>query len=87
MNAIATGIAGALISGVAMYTVGAKATPLDAFTAKPGVGPDRGRAVVPANTTALQPAATQTVTTTPINNVSVTRRRTVYRRAAERSES
>jgi hypothetical protein len=35
MNAISAGVAGALISGLAMYTVGAKAHQVDAFTPAP----------------------------------------------------
>jgi hypothetical protein len=90
MNAIATGIAGALISGVAMYAVGAKATPLNAFSQNPAWVQTVDGQFVPVNTTALQPAAAQTVTTTaPINNVrpAPAPRRTVSRRATETETS
>jgi hypothetical protein len=93
MNAIATGIAGALISGVAMYAVGAKATPVNAFSQNPAWVQTVDGQFVPVNTTALQPAAAQTVTTTttttPINHVrrAPAPRRTVSRRAAETETS
>jgi hypothetical protein len=86
MNAIATGIAGALISGVAMYAVGAQATPVTAFSQNPAWVQTVDGQFVPVNTTALQPAAAQTVTTTtPTNNVrrAPAPRRTVSRRATE----
>jgi hypothetical protein len=90
MNAIATGIAGALISGVAMYAVSAKATPVNAFSQNPAWVQTVDGQFVPVNTTALQPAAAQTVTTsTPVNNVrrAPAPRRTVSRRAAETETS
>jgi hypothetical protein len=91
MNAIATGIAGALISGVAMYAVGAKPTPVNAFSQNPAwVQTVDGQLVPMSNTPALQPAAAQTATTvTPINTVrrAPGPRRTVPRRAAETETS
>jgi hypothetical protein len=37
MNPIATGVAGALISGVLMYTAGANAAPMNAFSSNPAL--------------------------------------------------
>jgi hypothetical protein len=91
MNAIATGIAGARISGVAMYALGAKATPLNAFSQNPAwVQTVDGQFVPVSNTTAPQPAAAQTATpVTPINTVrrAPAPRRTVSRRAGETETS
>jgi hypothetical protein len=78
MNAITAGIAGALISGVAMYSVGAK----DAL------GQSVDTQLVPATyATALRPiAAPSTVTATPVRSTrrtttTTTARRPVYRTA------
>jgi hypothetical protein len=89
MNAIATGIAGALISGVAMYAVGAKATPVNAFSQNPAWVQTVDGQFVPVNS-ALQPVAAQTVTTsTPVTTVrrAPAPRRTVSRGAAETATS
>ena len=51
MNAISAGLAGALISGLAMYTVGAKANQVDAFT--------------PAAPAAIENAAPQQIASPP----------------------
>ena len=76
MNAIAAGLAGALISGVAMYTVGAS----DAL------GQSLDPQMVPATyATALRPiAAPEAAVVTPVRNTTTARRaparqRTVYR--------
>src|SRR6187399_669836 len=76
MNPITAGIAGALISGVAMYTVGAKDV----------LGQSVDTQMVPATyATALRPiAATSPGIVTPVRNTTAVRRapapqRTVYR--------
>ena len=51
MNPIAAGVAGALISGVAMYTLGAKTTQVDAFTQEPAAVHAVDSQVVPATST------------------------------------
>ena len=84
MNAIATGIAGALISGVAMYTVGTKAAPQDTLMQDPALVQAVDRQFVPAGyTTALRPAAPSLVT--PVHNTTrrttTTARRPAYRTA------
>src|SRR5512145_2735357 len=78
MNPIAAGVAGALISGVAMYTLGAKTAPVDAFTQEPALVHTLDGQVVPASyTNSLRPiAAPSTPAVTPVRN---TRRTTVAR--------
>ncbi len=58
MKPIAAGVAGALISGVAMYTLGAKTAPVDAFTQEPALVQTLDGQVVPASyTNSLRPIA------------------------------
>jgi hypothetical protein len=84
MNPIAAGIAGALISGVAMYTVGAK----DAL------GQSVDSQLVPTSyATALRPiAAPSAGVVTPVHNTTTTRRaparqqRSVYRAPVQNRE-
>lgn len=78
MNAIAAGVAGALISGVAMYTLGAKTASVDAFTQEPALVHTPDGQVVPASyTNSLRPiAAPSTPSVTPVGN---TRRTTPAR--------
>jgi hypothetical protein len=90
MNSIATGITAALISGVVMYTAGAKSAQADALTPNSALVQTLDGQFVPATATALRPAAvspgagivpisnrtTSNRTTTPL------RRRTVNRQAA-----
>ncbi len=67
MNPIAAGVAGALISGVAMYTLGAKTTEVDAFTQEPAAVHAVDSQVMPAAyTTALRPVAAPS--TVPVRN-------------------
>jgi hypothetical protein len=67
MNPIAAGVAGALISGVAMYTLGAKTTEVDAFTQEPAAVHAVYSQVMPAAyTTALRPVAAPS--TVPVRN-------------------
>ena len=83
MNPIAAGVAGALISGVAMYTVGAKAAQAEVFSQNPALVQTVGGQFVPANySTALRPVAAPSVATvTPASNVrrAPAPRRTVNR--------
>jgi hypothetical protein len=80
MNAIATGITAALVSGLVMYTAGAKAAQLDAFTDNPAlVQTVGGQSMSAAGGTALRPVATPPATVTPVSNNNATRRRTVNR--------
>ena len=83
MNPIAAGVAGALISGVAMYTLGAKTTQVDAFTQEPALVHTLDGQVVPAGyANSLRPiAAPSTVTATPVRNArrTTTASRPVYR--------
>jgi hypothetical protein len=80
MNAIATGITAALVSGLVMYTAGAKAAQLDAFTDNPAsVQTVGGQSTSATGATALRPVAKPPVTVTPVSNTNATRRRTVNR--------
>jgi hypothetical protein len=87
MNPIAAGVAGALISGVAMYTMGAKAAQADTLAPAPASVQTVGAQFVPANsTTALRPVAApaiapsvQTVTRTVSTRRATTPRRTETR--------
>jgi hypothetical protein len=80
MNPIAAGIAGALISGVAMYTVGAKAQ-MNTLTQEPAPVQAVDRQFVPVGyTTALRPAAASS----PVRNTTRrTTARPVYRTTPE----
>jgi len=83
MNPIAAGVAGALISGVAMYTVGAKAAQAEVFSQNPALVQTVGGQFVPANySTALRAVTAPSVATvTPASNVrrAPAPRRTVNR--------
>ena len=82
MNPIAAGVAGALMSGVAMYTVGAKTAQVDAFTQPaPASVQTMGPQFVPATyTTTLRPVDAASVPTiAPVHN---TQRAPVTRRAS-----
>ena len=79
MKPIAAAVAAALISGVAMYTVGAKTATVDAFSQTPALVQTADGQYVPANRlVAAQPA---TVVAPPAAR-TVTPRRTVYRSTA-----
>ena len=75
MKAITTGITAALVSGVVMFTAGAKAAQLDAFTNNQALV-QSADAQSTTGATALRPVATPPVTTVSHN---ATRRRTVNR--------
>jgi hypothetical protein len=91
MNPIAAGVAGALISGVAMYTLGAKTTQVDAFTQEPATVHAVDSQVVPATyTTSLRPVAAPS--TVPVRNTrrttasQTTTSRPVYRAPVQERE-
>jgi hypothetical protein len=90
MNPIAAGVAGALISGVAMYTLGAKTTQVDAFMQEPALVHAVDTQAVPASyTNSLRPiAAPSRATVTPVRNVRRTTpaQRPVYREAVQERE-
>ena len=79
MNSIATGITAALVSGLVMYTAGAKAAQLDAFNNPALVQAVDGQSMSTTGATALRPVATPPVTATPVGNNNATRRRSVNR--------
>jgi hypothetical protein len=83
MNPITAGVAGALISGVAMYTMGTKATAVDAFSQNPAfVQTVDGQYVRASYATSLRPAAgTSAPAVTPVTDV----RRAPATRTAARS--
>jgi len=89
MKPIAAAVAGALISGVAMYTVGAKTTQVDAFANNPAlVQTLDGQYVSVPNARpvgyTVRPAATPVRTTTARRTAAPSR--TVYRTAAPAQE-
>jgi hypothetical protein len=91
MKPIAAGVAGALISGVAMYTLGAKTSSVDAFTQEPALVHTLDGQVVPASyANSLRPiAAPSTVAVTPVRNTRRTTAaapRPVYRPAVQERE-
>ena len=86
MNPIAAGVAGALISGVAMYTMGAKAAQAD--TLAPAAVQTVGAQFVPANsTTALRPVAApaRTPSVQTVTRTVSTRRASAPRRTETRT--
>ena len=78
MKPIAAAVAGALISGVAMYTVGAKTATVDAFSQPPALVQTTDGQYVPANQ--LVTARRASVSPRPVR--TATPARTVYRPAA-----
>jgi hypothetical protein len=91
MNPIAAGVAGALMSGVAMYTLGAKTAQVDAFTQEPALVHTLDGQVVPASyTNSLRPiAAPSQPTVTPVRNTrrtATTASRPVYRAPVQERE-
>ena len=95
MNPIAAGVAGALISGVAMYAVGTKAAQVDTFTQEPAlVQTVDGQFVRVGYTNSLRPVAapsiatTAATTTTPVRNTrrTTTASRPVYRAPVQERE-
>jgi hypothetical protein len=90
MNPIATGVAGALISGVLMYTAGANAAPMNAFSSNPALVQAADGHFVPVSSTStvspvLRQAAgpsTQAVRPTPL---APARRAPAARRTVDRA--
>ena len=65
MNPIAAGVAGAVLSGVAMYALGARSTQVEAFTPNPALVQNLDGQFVPASySTALRPVAAPPVAST-----------------------
>jgi hypothetical protein len=92
MNPIAAGVAGALMSGVAMYTLGAKTTQVDAFThQQPAAVHAVDSQVVPATyATSLRPVAapsTVQVRNTRRTASQTTSSRPVYREPVQERET
>jgi hypothetical protein len=86
MKPIAAAAAGALISGVAMYTVGAKTATVDAFTQTPTLVQSADGQYVPASQLVTVPAA-QLVSQRPVvSRPASTPRRVVNRPAVSPSE-
>lgn len=85
MKPIAAAVAGALISGVAMYTVGARTATVDAFTQNPALVQTADGQYVPA-TQLAGTARPQLVSDRQAVRSAATPRRTVYRSAAARDE-
>jgi hypothetical protein len=81
MKPIAAAVAGALISGVAMYTVGAKTATVDAFSQTPSLIQTADGQYVPASQF-VGSARPQLVSTRPVARTSVAPRRTVSRSVA-----
>ena len=92
MNPIAAGVAGALISGVAMYAVGTKAAQMDTLTQEPAlVQTVDGQFVRVGDTNSLRPVAAPSIATTTVTPVRNTRRTTpasrpVYRAPVQERE-
>jgi len=91
MNPIAAGVAGALISGVAMYTMGARTAQVEAFTPVAAPVQTVSPQFVPAAnySTALRPVATpaitQSIDTPPRPSVASTRRTPARQRSVDRA--
>jgi hypothetical protein len=81
MKPIAAAVAGALISGVAMYTVGAKTATVDAFTQTPALVQTADGQYVPASQL-VSTAQPQFVSSRPVVRTASAPRRTVVRSAA-----
>lgn len=81
MKPIAAAVAGALISGVAMYTVGAKTATVDAFSQSPALVQTADGQYVPASTVASPAVRTQLVSSRPATRPAAPRR-TVSRSVA-----
>ncbi len=78
MKPIAAGVAGALISGVAMYTLGAKTSQVDAFTQAPATVAVDGQVVPATYTNSFRPVSAPSTAAVPVRNT----RRTTTRIAA-----
>ena len=86
MKPMAAAVGAALISGVAMYTVGAKTTRVDAFAPTPTIVHTEDAQYVPASyTNTLRPVAVPLRTTAPVRRTAAPQR-TVYRTASPAQE-
>src|SRR4051812_28808410 len=81
MKPIAAAVAGALISGVAMYTVGAKTATVDAFSQTPALVQTADGQYVPASQLGST-AQPQFVSSRPVVRTATAPRRTLVRSAA-----
>jgi len=81
MKPIAAAVAGALISGVAMYTVGARTATVDAFSQTPSLVQTTDGQYVPASQF-VGSARPQLVNTRPATRTQAVPRRTVSRAVA-----
>jgi hypothetical protein len=81
MKPIAAAVAGALISGVAMYTVGAKTATVDAFAQTPTLVQTADGQYVPASQL-VSTAQPQVVSSRPVVRTAAAPRRAVYRAPA-----
>jgi hypothetical protein len=86
MKPIAAAAAGALISGVAMYTVGAKTATVDAFTQTPALVQTADGPSLPASQLVTVPAAQLVSQRQVVSRPAATPRRTVSRTAPVQSE-
>ena len=86
MTPIAAATAGALISGVAMYTVGAKTATVDAFTQAPALVQTADGQYVPASQLVTVPASQLVSQRQVVSRPASTPQRTVYRTAPVQSE-
>ena len=92
MKPIAAAVAGALISGVVMYTVGAKTATVDAFTQNPALVQTVDGQYVPASQLVTVPASQLVSTARPVTVArrtavrTATPQRTVYRTAPAASQ-
>jgi hypothetical protein len=86
MKPIAAAAAGALISGVAMYTVGAKTATVDAFTQAPALVQTADGQYVPASQLATVPASQLVSQRQVVSRPASAPRRTVNRSAPAQSE-
>ena len=90
MNPIAAGVAGALISGVAMYAVGSKAPQVDTFAQEPALVQTVDGQFVPARyTNSLRPMESPSIpAATPVRTVrrTTTASRPAYRAPVQERE-
>jgi hypothetical protein len=91
MNPIAAGVAGALISGLAMYAVGTKAAQMDTLTPEPALVHTVDGQIVPVSyANSLRPMVSPSVATAaPVRNTvrtTTTAARPVYRAPVQERE-
>src|SRR5690242_4105615 len=81
MKPVAAAVAGALISGVAMYTVGARTATVDAFTQTPALVQTADGQYAPASQL-VSTAPSQLVSPRPVARTTAAARPAVYRTSA-----